>query len=33
MIKETITGDDLMAFVNASKNPPAEIQEEISETE
>ena len=33
MIKETITGDDLMAFVNASKNPPAETKEEISETE
>ena len=31
--KETITGDELMAFVNAAKNPPAETQEENTEPE
>ena len=32
LAKETVTGEELMAYVNASKNPPAPI-EEISEPE
>jgi len=33
LVKETITGDELMAYVNADKNklPPAEEAEEITE--
>jgi len=31
LLKETITGDDLMRFVNAEKNPPAESAEETTE--
>ena len=33
LVKETITGDELMAFVNASKNPPAEeaVEEAVAE--
>ena len=31
LTKETITGEELMAFVNAAKNPPATIEETIEE--
>ena len=33
LVKETITGDELMAFVNADKNPAPEIPEETEKTE
>ena len=32
LVKETITGDELMAFVNADKTAPAEVAEEAEET-
>ena len=32
LVKETITGDELMAFVNASKNPAPELPETTAET-
>ena len=31
LLKETITGEELMRFVNADKNPPAETAEETTE--
>ena len=31
LLKETITGEELMRFVNADKNPPAEPAEETTE--
>jgi len=31
-VKETITGDELMAFVNAAKNPAPELPEAVEET-
>ena len=33
LVKETITGDELMAFVNADKNSAAELPEETEKTE
>ncbi len=33
LVKETITGDELMAFVNAQKNPAPELPEAEEETE
>ena len=30
LVKETITGEELMAYINADKNPP---QEPVDETE
>ncbi len=32
LVKETITGDELMAFVNAAKNPAPELPEAVEET-
>ena len=32
LVKETITGDELMAFVNAAKNPVPELPEAVEET-
>ena len=32
LVKETITGDELMAFVNAAKNPAFPEAEETQET-
>ena len=31
LVKETITGDELMAFVNAAKNPAPAVTEETAE--
>ena len=33
LVKETITGDELMAFVNAAKNPAPELTEATEDTE
>ena len=33
LLKETITGEEMMAFVNAAKNAPAETTEETTEAE
>jgi len=32
LVKETITGDELMAFVNAARNPAPELPEAVEET-
>jgi len=32
LVKETITGDELMAFVNAAKNPTPELPQATEET-